>query len=178
VTDLKKLYLDMRSALARAVGKIVPLHEVEDVVQETYVRLCLVDSEREIKHARSFVYRTAINLARDSVKSAYSRLKDEDSDESLLSADHDDAVLRRVVSDEEFSRFCRAIRRLATQPRRAFVLRRVYGYSQKEIAEIMGLSEKTVEKHISAGLKKCTQAMQRSNGTDPRSAGKRLKPSE
>lgn len=160
----------MRRALARTVSKIVPSHEVEDVIQETYVRLCLVDSDRDIEHARSFVYRTAINLARDSVKSAYNRLKDDDSDESLLVLDNEDSVFRQVVSDDEFTRFCRATRTLPTQSRRAFVLRKVYGFSQKEIAVEMGLSEKTVEKHIAAGLTKCAQAMQHAAREDRRKA--------
>ena len=38
--DIRDIYLSIKLGLARAVSKIVPPHEVEDVVQETYVRLC------------------------------------------------------------------------------------------------------------------------------------------
>ncbi len=39
------------------------------------------------------------------------------------------------------------------QTREAFVLRRVRGLSQREIASQMGLSENTVEKHIVRGIR-------------------------
>jgi RNA polymerase sigma-70 factor (ECF subfamily) len=39
------------------------------------------------------------------------------------------------------------------QTRAAFVLRRVEGLSQQEIARRMNLSEHTIEKHISRGIK-------------------------
>ena len=35
----------------------------------------------------------------------------------------------------------------------------MYGYTQKEIAKTMNISESTVEKHIAMGIKKCTQYM-------------------
>lgn len=40
--EIRDLFLSMRPGLARAVSGIVPPHEVEDIVQETCVRLCQV----------------------------------------------------------------------------------------------------------------------------------------
>ena len=40
-----------------------------------------------------------------------------------------------------------AVRQLPEQCRRVFVLKKVYGYSQREIAKELSLSESTVEKH-------------------------------
>ena len=39
------------------------------------------------------------------------------------------------------------------------MLKKVYGYSQREIARELGLSESTVEKHIAQGIKRCTYFM-------------------
>jgi len=47
------------------------------------------------------------------------------------------------------------VRSLPLQCRRAFVLKKVYGYSYSEIAQKLQISEKTVEKHISKGLTLC-----------------------
>jgi len=44
------------------------------------------------------------------------------------------------------------------------VLRKVYGYSQREIAREMAISESTVEKHISTGIKRCAYWLMRKNG--------------
>ena len=42
MSDIRDVFLTIRLGIARVVSKIVPPHEVEDSVQETYVRLCQV----------------------------------------------------------------------------------------------------------------------------------------
>jgi len=97
----------------------------------------------------------AQNLARDHVKTASYRLSDplESIDEAWI--DQGDEVYRLAVSSEEFRQFCEAVRQLPLQCRRAFVLKKVYGYSQKDIAKELKISESTVEKHVALGLRRC-----------------------
>ena len=40
------------------------------------------------------------------------------------------------------------------------MLKKVYGYSRREIAEIMGLTENTVQTQIARGMKRCTYFME------------------
>ena len=95
----------MRLRLARAVSRIVPPHEVEDIVQETYVRLCQVGKTERIQHPKSYLLRTARNLALDSVKRAENRRAQslEDTPETRLFAPRGgtDEVLEEVASREE-----------------------------------------------------------------------------
>ena len=65
--NLESVYLSIRNGLMRAVSRLVPPKEIEDIVQETYVRICAVKTE-QILHPRSFLYRTARNLALDHLK--------------------------------------------------------------------------------------------------------------
>jgi len=51
---------------------------------------------------------------------------------------------------------------LPIQCRRVFVLRKVYGYSQAEIAQELGISVSTVESHIATGMHRVRQWMKRS----------------
>lgn len=157
--NLNKVFLSLRASIARSVGGIVPPKEIEDIVQETYVKACQAAHKSEIRAPRSFLYRTARNLALDHVKKAETRLTvsaDEyTSAQPGIQHNMADETLERVCSDEEFARFCQAVRRLPVQIRRAFVLKKVYGYTQREIAAEMGLSESTVEKHIAQGIKRC-----------------------
>jgi len=57
-----------------------------------------------------------------------------------------------LQSEEEFLLFCRSIRDLSLQCRRAFILRKVYGLSQRDVAKRLGIAESTVEKHIAKGI--------------------------
>ncbi len=161
---LRKIYLSVRTKLSRAVVGIVPPTEVEDIVQETYVRVCQVESRTDIRTPRSFIFKTARNLALDHVKSAAYRLSvssEEISDTESLGADRNhDETYDEAASNEEFARFCEAVRLLPVQCRRAFVLKKVYGFSQREIAKEMGLSENTVEKHIAKGIRRCSDFME------------------
>ena len=160
IENITETFLGMRGRLASLASRIVPPKEIEDIVQETYVRLCQVKKKEDIREPRSFMMRTARNLALDHVKRSESRLADSveslENPEILLSDELYDQTYDEVASAEEFSFFCEAVRALPLQCRRVFVLKKVYGYSQREIAEELGISENTVEKHVALGVKRCT----------------------
>jgi RNA polymerase sigma-70 factor (ECF subfamily) len=77
--------------------------------------------------------------------------------ENIITDASTDSPFKEKVASDEFAEMCEAIRLLPVQCRKVFVLKKVYGYSQKEIAQELGLSQSTIEKHISAGTKKCMQ---------------------
>lgn len=163
------VYLTVRASLARTLLRIVPPKEVEDIVQETYVRVCQIERDgRQIQQPRAFLFKTARNLALDYLKRSETRLTSslEDLDEHGPQYRGDDAehfadqTFEAAASKQEFALFCEAVRELPLQCRRVFVLRKVYGYSQQEIARQLNLSENTVEKHIAQGIKRCTDFMQ------------------
>ncbi len=161
--SFNETYLAFRKNLARLVSRIVPPKEIEDIVQETYVRMCRVENKDTICHPRSFLLTTARNLALDHVKRAESRYSvsiEEDGEPDPGEAKYRiDETYQQVVAKEEFANFCEAVRLLPLKCRRVFVLKKVYGYSQREIARELGLSESTVEKHIALGMKRCTYFM-------------------
>lgn len=160
MSELKDLFITMRSMLAGAVANIVPAHEIEDVVQETYVKLCLIKSDKNILHPRSYLYQIAKNIAKDRVKSPTFRLVDSIEDhEDILSEGGEDEVYLAAVSREEFTQFCEAVRFLPLQCRRVFVLRKVYGFSQRKVARQLAIAESTVEKHVALGLRRCSERM-------------------
>ncbi len=163
--SIHNIYLSLRHNLARSVLGVVPPAEIEDIVQETYVRVCQIEKIQEIKNPRSFLYKMVRNLALDYTKRAETRLADsieEISNPDLyVSGRIGDETFNNVASDEEFSYFCEAVRLLPVQCRKVFVLKKVYGYTQREIATELNLSESTVEKHIAQGVKRCSHFMNR-----------------
>ena len=158
---LLEVFVALQRKLARAVSRIVPPPEIEDIVQETYVRVCQFDRVGNIRHPRSFLYRTARNLALDHIKRSASRTtvrlpvdEEERSDSDVPQAGPD--VYDQLAARQEFEIFCEAVQQLPLQCRRVFVLRKVYGYTQKEIERALDIGESTVEKHIAFGIKRCS----------------------
>jgi len=158
ITDI---YLGIRKLVIKTIATIVPPDDVEDIVQETYVKLCLVKSESSIDHPRSFMLKMAKNLALDHQKKSSTKLN-----QSIEELNLDDISSLQLIGDptfdcfaaeQEFSQFCETVRKLPVQCRKVFVLKKVYGYSQKEIAKSLNLSENTVENHIANGLRRCNK---------------------
>ena len=171
-------FIALRGRLARLVMGIVPPKEVEDIVQETYVRVCQIENKDMVREPRSFLFRTARNLALDHVKRAESRLTtgtdaiDEVPAADFMSSSEVDSTYTQVVSDEEFVLFCEAVRELPKQCRRAFILKKVYGYTLKEIMAEMGVGQPTVETHIVNGTKKCVQYLRDKKNQQQSSSGR------
>ena len=160
---LDRIFISLRDILAHAVSKIVHPKDIEDVVQETYVKICQIEKFQEIKYPRAFLLKIAKNIALDKIKSADSRLTvsmvGDELDSLNVENEFLDETYAMAATQEEFAMYCEAMRRLPTQCRRAFVLKKIYGFSQKEISGHMGISEKTVEKHIAIGIKRCCDYM-------------------
>jgi RNA polymerase sigma factor (sigma-70 family) len=156
---LGEVFLAWRNRLARVVSRLVPPHEVEDVVQETYVRACEFNAGSEIRSAGTFMTRIARNLALDHLKRAEQRLASPvgDDTEALFGAAPEAGAepFHQVASREEFSLFCEAVRELPLPCRKVFILKKVYGHSQRDIAQALNLSENTVEKLVAQGVKQC-----------------------
>lgn len=169
---MTEIFLACRAQLARVVSRIVPPHEIEDIVQETYVRVCQYNSRNDIGEPKALMLSVARNLALDHVKRAEYRLTSafatEADLESVLARHAVDDAYRAVASNEEFSRFCDAVRQLPVQCRRVFVLKKVYGHTQRQIAAELGIAESTVEKHIASGMQHCRRYL-----TEQVPAGKR-----
>lgn len=162
-------FIALRGRLTRIVMGMVPPKEVEDIVQETYVRVCQIEHKDRIRDPSSFMYRTAKNLAFDYLKRAETTKTtsmDELGDYEYSTFDlQEDETFARVASNEEFGIFCDAVRNLPKQCRRAFVLKKVYGYSVQEIADEMGIGKASVDSHIITGTRKCVQYLRKSKDT-------------
>ncbi|MDM3870738.1 RNA polymerase sigma factor [Porticoccus sp. W117] len=176
---ITKEFLEYRQVIARFLRKLTSMGtpEVEDILQETFLRTYQSALKREIRFPKAFMVKTALRLA-NKQKQQNMRLQTEaeieDFPESELCflnggsvAEHNPE--KHSISLEQFQLLCRAINGLPPRCRKAFILRKIYGYSQKEIASYMGLSESTVEKHIAKGLRYSVNYMdsQLSTGMTP-----------
>jgi len=167
ITTINEVFMMCKTQLAWVVSRIVPPHEIEDVVHETYVRVCQYKNKGEIREPRALMVKTARNIALDHIKRAEWRLSSSLEDEpetSNCDVNHSkDDPLHQVASDQEFGQFCEIVRQLPQQCKKVFILKKVYGHSQREISQELGISESTVEKHIARGMRHCAKQMWQEN---------------
>lgn len=158
-------FFQCRSQLTGLISRIVPPQDVEDILQETYLRASKLNKDRKVHNPPSLLRKIAKNLSLDYVKRAEYRLSGAFVEEDLPeTADTDCAAvdpLNQAISDEEFSRFCLVVSKLTEQQRKVFILRKVLGYSQKEIAQYLSIAEGTVETHIARAMKHCAEHLMR-----------------
>jgi RNA polymerase sigma-70 factor (ECF subfamily) len=163
-STLAKLFINTKKNISFLISHIVKVDDIDDIVQETFVKTYEADLQQEIKYVRSYMLKTAKNLALNHVAKWDNKFKDslEDFIEppvQLTSTKVEDDY----ESKEQFLFFCRATDQLSGSVRKCFILKKVYGLSQKEIACYLKLSESTVEKHIAQGLLKSTIYIKKMN---------------
>jgi len=144
----------------RAVSAIVSKDDIEDIVQEAFIKTYEAQQNHEIEYQRTYMLRTVRNLALNHVNSAANTLNDPIENMDALPYDlvgH--SLERKVESKERFLHFCRATDALSEDVKRVFLLKKIYGMKQQEIAELLGLSQSTVEKHVAKGLLMCAKYM-------------------
>jgi RNA polymerase sigma factor (sigma-70 family) len=163
-TSLLETFLKCRQVLSRFIGRVVAPGDIEDIVQETFIRSMQAGVVRRIDHPKAFMFRTARNLAFNHVQ----RLDNKARPHMLDFLDEEtqpatETLEAQFESQERFDYFCRAINQLPVKCRRAFILRKIYGLTQKEVAKFLEMTEGNVEKHVSRGLTRCIEYM---NGID------------
>jgi RNA polymerase sigma-70 factor (ECF subfamily) len=157
---LLAIFLAYRRRLVRVVRGIVRRHEIDDILQETFIRSYEASRKSPIRHPRAFLVRTATNLALNHISRAENRRRDEPPPVQAEAIATGEPLETHAESAERFRVFCRAVRRLPEQCRHIFILKMVHGMSQREIAEHAQLSESTVEKHIVKALLMCREHME------------------
>ncbi len=174
-----------RSAVARFVGRMVNRHDVDEMLQEAFTRSYEAAGKSTLRHPRAFLLRTATNLALNPLARSGSRAGGANEEMLLpelqhLAVESPDSALD---AKQRFVVFCRAVGSLPEQCRRAFILKKVYGLSQQDIAERLNITPSAVEKHIAKGLLMCREYMDQvgvplngggdSGGTEPGRIGPR-----
>lgn len=161
-TPLTQVFLSCTGELRTYLKRFFcSTQDIEDVLQETYIKAIESEKHQDIKLPRPFLYRISKNLALNIQSSAASRLTDAVADFDQL------AVLLKAPEVEEtvehqqmFAQFCRSVSLLPPQCRKVMVLKKVYGLGNQEIADKLEISVSTVDKHLAKGLLMSREYMQ------------------
>jgi len=175
-SKLTDTFLNYRKSIRRLLSKIVSIDAIDDIVQETFVRSFEADLKQEIKYPRSYMFKTAKNLALNHVNKWDNKYNDSIEDFALSPVELTSRSFEDdYESKERFLFFCKATEQLEGSVRKCFILKKVYGLSQKEIAQYLSLSESTVEKHVAKGLLKSSQYMELKGFSDGQNKSRSVK---
>lgn len=142
---------ELRTWLRR---RLIAAADVEDVVQECYCRLAQLPDVSHITLPRAYLFTMARNLAEQQRKRArVVRIEAmADAADTQLASDPLSPD-RFVAARQELGRVQAALATLPERARMIFMMRRVEGRSQKEIAQALGVSEAVVENEASRSLR-------------------------
>ncbi len=157
VDDLFAFYYPRLYQFSKSILKMEG--EIEDVLQEVFLKIWL--NRHKIQHTETFnayIYtitkHEVLNLIR-------SKLKDNNFREQLyLFAVAEEYQFQNKLEFEEIkSGIDRIVSNLPEKRQQIFILSRTNGLSNKEIAQQLNISEKTVEDHITHAIKKIKSSL-------------------
>jgi len=151
------VFLEHQAFLKKFLSRfLVDPQDIDDVSQETYLRAYQAEQGQGVRSPKAFLFRIAKNVALNELTRKSRALTDYIGEASAQESLEDGLSLeQQVQGQEKMAVFCRAVSKLPPQCRRAFLMRKVYGFSHKEIGERLGISGSTVEKHVATGLYRC-----------------------
>lgn len=137
--------------------------DVDELLQETYARLLVVGAtaqDTEIHSVRAFCLAVARNVALDWLRRQQVVPFELVADMEALDVLDEGAQIEEIVNaHQELALLAAAIATMPKRCRQTFTLRKIYGFSQKEIAARLNISENTVEQHLTKAARRCAQAL-------------------
>lgn len=135
--------------LCNYASLFIPRHDAEDVVSDIFTGL--IETKKTSEISRNYLYTSVKNRCMN-------RIRDARSDKA-----YQEYIAERLseyfeVPDESIlldikNQLCNAIKELPERYRQTFILSRFSGLTNKEIAEKLGLSVRTVESYMTSALK-------------------------
>ena len=154
--------------------RAIPGVEIDDVVQETYARLSTVESVAGIRDVRSYMFQAANSIVMSQLRrSRVVSIQTMANLDSLEAPDDAPDQESQLLARDELNQLALAIAALPGKIREVFVLRRVHGLPQREVAARLGLSESTVEKHMSKGFRHLADLLGRGGKPGARASRRR-----
>jgi RNA polymerase sigma-70 factor (ECF subfamily) len=143
-------------------GAFPAVRDVDDVVQESYLRIWQARAAQPIQFAQAFLFKIARHLALDHVRREKIApfLSVGDSAASSVLEPGPNAA-DTATAQEKLRMLADAIEHLPARCRQVVILRKLQSVSQREVAARLGISEKTVEAQLARGLARCEHYLRR-----------------
>ena len=130
--------------------------EVDDVVQESFLRVWKAKAAQPIQSARAFLFKVARHLALDLVRrNQRSPVRTVGDLGGLYVLEEEPDVAERCSFQEKVDLLAEAIACLPDRRREIVILCKLRRLPYKDVADRLGISERTVENQLFRGIKQC-----------------------
>ncbi len=145
--------------------RIRDVHEADDALQETYVRLLGYEREDRLHAPGALAFRIAQRVVYDRHRQRTARQAEAHVPLGELDLASTAAGPEQVASrGQQMETLALAIEELSADCRRVFLLSRLHGLKRQEIAAHLGISVKMVDKHLGRAMAHCRHRL----GAEPR----------
>lgn len=167
--DLVAAYFEQRDALGRFFrARLGAQADVEDLLQDLYLKVSGSSADQEIRDARAWLYRLASNLMMDRLRSGRRAAARDGAWRQISHAIgpsediHDAPDAEQVVAGRErLTAVVAALSDLPARTRQVFRLHKFESLSYAEVAARLGISRSSVEKHMMDALRLLTRKVPR-----------------
>ena len=151
--EVQLFELPLRAYLSRSLPSQA---DVDDLVQDTYVRLLKAKERGSIRHTKGLLFAIARNAVRDYLRQKSNEDVVPITENAIFPVlEGDETLVELVCRHEELAILTDAISSLPERCREVILLRKIKGLSQREIAGLLGIAEHTVESLAAKGVHRC-----------------------
>jgi len=121
----------------------------EDIAQNAFIKLWENCKKIEIEKAKSFLFKTAINLSLNSIK--HQKVVINFNTNAIKKVENETPEFQ-MIEEEFYQKIQNVIAELTEKQREVFLLNRIEKVKYADIAEMLNISVKAVEKRMHAAL--------------------------
>lgn len=149
------------AAVRRYFQRRVPVHDVDDLVQDVFLSIRQRRQGGEIENVDAYLFTVAAHaLSRYRRKAA--QLRDDDGAMAALAQIEDPSTPERaLMGREEIAVVVRTLERLPARTREIFMMHRFSAMTYAAIARHHGISPSAIEKHMTTALRALMAATER-----------------
>ncbi|EIJ47612.1 ferric regulator sigma-24 subunit [Herbaspirillum sp. GW103] len=155
--DLRLQFIACRSQLRDAAARILGCRQrAEDVVQDAWFKIAELPEEFSARHPKAFLLQVTRNLAIDRQRRmAMESFMFAEEEEGMDVICHQASPEGTSISRQTLVSVANALSTLPERTLRAFELHRLEGYTQREVAEHLGVSTTLVNFMIRDAMQCC-----------------------
>lgn len=136
--------------------KVHKKEDVEDIVQDTFMKAHGVSDWENIKNPESYLVSIAKNSYRDHIRRETRNILDNRTDITRLELKDDRPDPEQITSGkQDLKELEKVINSLTPRVKQAIILIKIMNVTYAEASEIMKVSISTLENHVTKGLAEC-----------------------